>query len=543
MTSTTSGTDLTRVIEQVGKDKGISKEVLIEALETAMVHAARKKYGLERDIEAKFNADSGEVEIFEFRTAIADEDDAENETQIKLTDARKLDPEAQPGDSLGIKLTLDQQTFGRIAAQTAKQVIIQKVRDAEREMTYNEYKDRKGELVTGITRRFEKGNIIVDLGRAEAILPSREQIPGENYRVGDRIQAFFLDIRKASRDPQIVLSRSHPGLLMKLFEMEVPEIYEGIVTIEAAAREPGARAKIAVKSRDRDVDPVGACVGVKGSRVQRVVQELRGEKIDIIPFDEEPARFVCNAIQPAQVAKVIIDEENRTMEIIVPDDQLSLAIGKKGQNVRLAAQLTGWKIDITSETKAHERSRRAQDSLGKIEGVDRQTAEMLYKHGFHSAREVTEVDSESLAGIPGFDSDRAEKVIASARKVAEVEETEARARILEKKSSPDSVGTLTDNQRKLLEIRGIGPETIKALSLGGYDSPEKIARAELDHLAEATGIGTKKARQLKSAADQYVTSGGVPQEEEEDDRPKSDVTNPEAVVAPGGPVGSTGRGE
>ncbi len=527
--------DLNRVITEIGRDKGIAKEVLVEALETAMVHAAKKKYGLERDIEAKFNEETGEIEIFEFRKAV--EGEPENETELTWDAAKKLDPDCQPGDSIGIKLELDQATFGRIAAQTAKQVIIQKVRDAEREMTYNEYKDRKGELVTGIVRRFEKGNIIVDLGKAEAILPTREQIPGENYRVGDRIQAFFLDIRKASRDPQIVLSRTHPGLLMKLFEMEVPEIYEGIVTIEAAAREPGARAKIAVKSRDRDVDPVGACVGVKGSRVQRVVQELRGEKIDIIPFDEEPARFVCNAIQPAQVAKVIIDEENRTMEIIVPDDQLSLAIGKKGQNVRLAAQLTGWKIDITSETKALERSRRAQESLGKIDGVDRGTAELLYKHGFHSAREVTEVDVESLANIPGFDEAKAKQVIDSARKVADVEESEARVRILAKKAGSDKA--LNEAQKKLLEIRGVDAELVRALAPAGFDSAQALAAADIEKLADLSGIGTKKARQLKHAAELYVQSGGVPQEEEEDDRPKSEQTNPEISIGPGGPIGST----
>jgi len=534
-------TNLLGVIKEIGAEKGISKEVLIEALETAMVHAARKKYGLERDIEAKFSDETGEIEIFEFRTAV--EGEPENETQVRLEEARKLDPDCAPGDSIGIKLELDQATFGRIAAQTAKQVIIQKVRDAEREMTYNEYKDRKGELCTGVVRRFEKGNIIVEIGKAEAILPSREQIPGENYRVGDRIQAFFLDIRKASRDPQIVLSRSHPGLLMKLFEMEVPEIYEGIVTIEAAAREPGARAKIAVKSRDRDVDPVGACVGVKGSRVQRVVQELRGEKIDIIPYDEEPARFVCNAIQPAQVAKVIIDEENRTMEIIVPDDQLSLAIGKKGQNVRLAAQLTGWKIDITSETKALERSRRAQESLGKIAGVDRGTAEMLYKHGFHSAREVTEVDVDSLAHIPGFDADRAAKVIESARKVAEVEETDARGRIYGKKASSEELATLTEANRRLLDIRGISPALIRLLVQTGYESPEKISAADLEQLAEVTGVGTKKARQMKHAAEVYIQTGGVPQEEEEDDRPKSDQTNPEMVLPVAGPIGASNVGK
>ncbi len=339
--------DLNRVIEQVGKDKGIGKEILIEALENALLSAAKKEFGPQREIEARYNEQLGEVELFQFKTVV--EQVQNTYTEISLEDAREIDPEAQVGDSLGIKM--DSASFGRIAAQTAKQVIIQKVRDAERDIIYNEFQERQGELVNGIVQRFERGNIIVDLGRTEAVLLPRDQVPREAYRQGDRIRAYVMDIKKTPKGPQILLSRTHPGLLIKLFELEVPEISEGIVKIEAAAREPGGRAKIAVSSRDPDVDPVGACVGMKGSRVQAVVQELRGEKIDIVPYSEDPIRFVVNALAPAEVSDVRVDEENRTMEVLVADDQLSLAIGKRGQNVRLAAKLTGWKLDIKSESR------------------------------------------------------------------------------------------------------------------------------------------------------------------------------------------------
>jgi N utilization substance protein A len=306
--------------------------------------------------------------------------------------------------------------------------IILGVRAAARENVYNEYKDRKGELITGIVRRFERGNIIVDLGRTEAILPVREQVPRESYRAGDRIVAYVVDIDKGARGPQIILSRTHKGLLEKLFEMEVPEIYEKIVRIESSAREPGARAKIAVSSRDRDVDPVGACVGMKGSRVQAVVQELRGEKIDIVPYSEDPARFVCNAIAPAEVSRVIIDAENHTMELVVPDDKLSLAIGKKGQNVRLASQLTGWRIDIHSESKVKQLEEQALRSMASIDGVGQDLANTMFKLGWRSAQEVADANESELAGIPGLgglEAARRIKEQAARRVVEEREERRA----------------------------------------------------------------------------------------------------------------------
>jgi len=417
--------DLARLVDTVHREKNIPRDILIEVLESAMIAAGRKRFGMERDLEAQFNEDLGEVELFEFRTVV--EEVGNDETEISIDLARIADPECEVGDSLGIKVGVED--LGRIAAQTAKQVIIQKIRDAEREMTFNEFKDRKGELITGIVRRFEKGNIVVDLGRAEAILPKREQVQTETYRQGDRIQAYVLDITRASRSPQVVLSRVHPGLLMKLFELEVPEIYEGIVRIEACAREPGHRAKIAVSSMDRDVDPVGACVGLKGSRVQAVVQELRGEAIDIIPFHPDPARFIVHAISPANVSRVFIDEHTHSMELIVPDDQLSKAIGRRGQNVRLAAQLTGWRIDIFSETRHAEVTSTARSELTRVAGLDDEAVELIIRHGYRTAQELYDAEPYEIGGILDIEDEDAEKLIEAAGAVLDTLIQEDRERL------------------------------------------------------------------------------------------------------------------
>ncbi len=340
--------NLANIIDQVGKDKGIEKEVLIDALESAMLKAAEKRFGATKEIEAHYQEETGEIELFLFKTVVENVEDPDLE--ILLEEARGLDKEVALEDSIGVKL--DAKEFGRIDAQTAKQIIIQKVREAERDIVFREYSDKKGEVITGIVHRFERGDIIVDLGRAEAVLPKREQVKREGYRQGERVRGIVLDVKNDSRGPQVVMSRTHPGFLMKIFQMEVPEIYEGIVEIKGAAREPGDRAKIAVVSHNSDVDPVGACVGVKGSRVQAVVQELKGEKIDIIHWSDDSAIFVKNTLSPAVISRVITDQDEHSMEVVVPDDQLSLAIGKKGQNVRLAAKLTGWKIDIRTETES-----------------------------------------------------------------------------------------------------------------------------------------------------------------------------------------------
>src|SRR5262252_10766325 len=410
--------DLNRVIEQVSKEKGIDRQIIVKALEEAMLSAAKKTFGHEKNIEAKFNTDLGEVELFEIKTVVEVVEDAEN--QVTLAEARaKLDPDAEIGDELLAKLSAEK--FGRIAAQAAKQNIIQKVREAERGIIFNEFKDRKGELFSGIVQRFERKNIIVNLGRTDAILPEKEQIPRERYRQGDRIRAFILDVELTSKGPQIVLSRTHPGLLIKLFRQEVPEIYEGIVEVKGAAREPGGRAKIAVTSHDRDVDPVGACVGMRGTRVQAVVQELRGERIDIVLWRSDPAEYVCRALAPAQVSKIIMDEDGGAMEVVVPDDQFSLAIGKKGQNVRLAAHLTGWKLDLRSESEAEAEAQQARASLTAIAGVGDVTAELLYQNGFKSAADLAASEEDTVADIEGIGPERAGAILAAARAHVEQE--------------------------------------------------------------------------------------------------------------------------
>ena len=342
--------NLKHTIDQIVKEKAIDKLIIVEALEQAVLTAANKKYRNTRELEAHYNEEIGEVELFEFVTVVEEVQDSYKE--IDLDEARESDPEVEVGDSLGMKM--DASGFSRIAAQTAKQVIIQRVREAERETIFADFKDRIGELINGVVRRFEKGDLIIDLGRAEALLLHKEQAPREVYRQGDRVKALITDIRMTTKGPQILLSRVHPNVIVKLFEAEVPEIAEGIVEVMGVVREPGSRTKIAVYSHDSDVDPVGACVGMRGSRVQNVVSELRGEKIDIIPWSDDIARFACNSLAPAAVTKVYVDEENREMEIVVADDQLSLAIGKRGQNVRLAAKLISWKIDIKSESRAAE---------------------------------------------------------------------------------------------------------------------------------------------------------------------------------------------
>ena len=414
--------ELSRVIEQVSKEKGIDRTIVVSAIESAMLSAAKKIIGPTVHLEAKFNPEVGEVELFKILTVV--EEVTDPETQITQENARaNLDPDAEIGDELLEKLD---QSYGRIAAQAAKQSLIQRLRDAERDIIYNEFKDRKGELThSGIVQRFEKKNIIVNLGRTDAILPEKEQIPRERYRQGDRIRAYILEVEMTSKGPQIVLSRTHPGFLMKLFEQEVPEVYEGIVEIKGAAREPGGRAKIAVVSNDADVDPVGACVGMKGTRVQSVVQELRGEKIDIVHWTPDPAEFVCRGLAPAKVAKIIMDEDEKSMEVIVPDDQLSLAIGRKGQNVRLASRLTGFKLDVRSESEADEEARYARASLTSVPGIGDVAAELLYQNGFKSAEEVAQSDEPALAEIEGLGPEKVASILKAARAFVEAKQQEA----------------------------------------------------------------------------------------------------------------------
>jgi N utilization substance protein A len=403
-------TDLLRAIDQVGRDKGIDSKILIEALEEAVRSAVKKKFGPDYELEVSFNREMGEIEVFEFKEVV--EKVTDEGLQVSLEEARKLDPESEIGDSLGMKMDTD--TLGRIAAQSAKQVIMQRLREAERDAVYGDFKDRKGEIINGIVQHFDKGSIIANLGKAEAELPLKEQIPKETYTQGDRVRAYIYDVKQFSRGPQIILSRTHPNFLSALFESEVPEISEGIVTIMQVAREPGSRAKIAVASKDRDVDPVGACVGMKGSRVQAVVQELRGEKIDIVPWDPDPAKFVCNALAPAEIIRVVVDEENRSMEVVVPDDQLSLAIGKRGQNVRLASRVTNWKLDVSSDSEYSQALTEGYKSLLKLSGVGEKLAITLYEMGFRSAGDIAKVEPADLTTVKGIGEKKAKELIQGA---------------------------------------------------------------------------------------------------------------------------------
>ena len=410
--------ELKRLIEQMGKDKGIEKEVIIEALESAILTAARKKLGAKVELESRYNEEAGELEVFQFKTVV--EKVVDSETQISLEQAKgELDEEAEPGDSLGMKI--DAASFGRIAVQTAKQIIIQKVKDAERDKIYDEYKDKKSQVASGFVQRFEGGSIIVNLGRAEAVIPPSEQIHRETYKRGDRIRAYIVDVKKISKGPQIVLSRTHPGFLRALFEIEVPEISEGFIEIVNVAREPGNRSKISVRTLDKDIDPVGACVGMRGSRVQSVVQELKGEKIDIVPFSEDSVKYICSALSPAKVSKVFMYEDERSMEVIVPDDQLSLAIGKSGQNVRLAVRLTGWKIDVKNESMLQKQAEEGPKVLMKIPDLDEASAELLFKEGYKSVSALSSADPEALKAIPGMDAEKVQGIIERAAQVMEKE--------------------------------------------------------------------------------------------------------------------------
>ena len=484
--------NLNYVIEQVGKDKGIDRKVFIEALEQAVLTASRKKYGHQGEIEVHYNEEIGEIELFQFKQVV--EEVVNPSSEIFIKEARALDNEVQIGDSLGVKLDTD---FGRIGAQTAKQVIIQKVRDAERENVYNEFKDRKGDLISGAVQRMEKGSIYINIGRAEAVLLSKEQIPGEVYRQGERIRAYILDVQKNSKGPQIFLSRTHPGFLIKLFEMEVPEISEGVIKVISAAREPGGRAKISVYSSSRDVDPVGACVGMKGSRVLNVVQELRGERIDIIPWAQDQAKYVCNALSPAKISRVYIDEENRYMEMVVADDQLSLSIGKKGQNVRLASKLTGWKIDIKSESRMEKISNEILEKYKNLPYIGDVHSRILYNEGFRSIKEVSEVDPEELAKVLGIDKEKASEIVEKAFQLARKEEGPEVSR----ESGPPIGESGSD---PVDQIEGVGEKTAEILGTNGFKTIQDILKTDVEKLSSLPGIGIKKAEKLIQAARHYV---------------------------------------
>jgi N utilization substance protein A len=420
--------ELLQIADAVAREKAIDRSIVIAAMEDAIQKAARSRYGSETEVRAEINPKTGEMRLSRLMLVV---DNVENDsTQISVEDAKRRNPAAQAGDY--IAEALPPLEYGRIAAQSAKQVIVQKVREAERDRQYQEYKDRISDIVNGIVKRVEYGNVIVDLGRGEAIVRRDEMLPREVFRNGDRIRAFIYDVRREARGPQIFLSRTHPQFMSKLFAQEVPEIYDGIVEVKAVARDPGSRAKIAVISRDSSVDPVGACVGMRGSRVQAVVNELQGEKIDIIPWTHDPANFVVNALAPAEVAKVVLDEDRQRMEVVVPDQQLSLAIGRRGQNVRLASQLTGWDIDIVTEQEESENRQAEFEKRTKLFvetlNVDEVVAQLLASEGFKSVEELAIVDAKEIAGIEGFDEDTAGELQNRANEFLAAQEAELDAK-------------------------------------------------------------------------------------------------------------------
>lgn len=511
--------DLFQAIEQIGREKGIDVNVIIEAVEDAYVAASRKVFRSKEELSSRFNKKDGSISVFAVKRVV---EEVENEDlEISLAEGKKFDPNAVI-DSL-VEIPKPTAELGRIAAQAAKQVLYQKVREAERENVYREFSERIGEIVNGIVKRFERGDVIVDLGRTEASLQKKEQSRAEHYNQGDRVRAVIVSVDRATKGPQVILSRTDPLLLKRLFEMEVPEIYDGTVIIESAARDPGDRAKVAVRSKDRDVDPVGACVGIKGSRVQSIIRELRGEKIDIVQYSEDAQQFVANALNPASISRVaIIDEANKILEVMVEDGQLSQAIGKKGQNVRLASRLTGWRIDIKSESdkKAEveaamfRMTRTAQDLL-VIPGVGEKTAENLFAADYRLPEEIAGATLKELAAVPSVGEKTAEKILASAgayvaelKAIKEAEEAQrkaeeeaARAALLEQEEARRAA------DKAVLEgIGAVAPENDETLT-------QDAAVEDKDAVAatEDTGSGAEAASEEPEGDD----AGGEPDQKKE----------------------------
>lgn len=471
MAVTANKIELMQIADAVAREKSIDKMIVIEAMEDALSRAARSRYGQETNVRAEIDPQTGETKLWRLMEVV---EEVENDAaEISLKDALKQNPEAEVGAFLSDPLPpVD---FGRVAALAAKQVITQKVRDAERDNQYNDYKDRIGEVISGLIKRIEYGHVIVDLGRGEAIIRRDQQIPREPLRQGDRVRAYIADVRREQRGPQIFLSRSHPQFMARLFEQEVPEVYDGVIEIKAVARDPGSRAKIGVYSNDGSIDPVGACVGMRGSRVQAVVGELGGEKIDIVPWSEDTATFVVNALAPAEVAKVVLDEELERIEVVVPDEQLSLAIGRRGQNVRLASQLSGYEIDImTEEEESAKRQKEYAERSAlfmKVLDVDDMIANLLVSEGFTRIEEIAYVEIEEIAEIEGFDEETAQELQARALDWLEKERQELDARRLE-------LGVEDD----LLTIEGLTLKMAIALADEGVKTTEDFAGCVADDL-------------------------------------------------------------
>jgi len=483
--------DILQVADAVSREKGIDREEVIGAMEEAIQKAARSKYGHESEVRAAVDRSTGEIKLSRYRIVVEDDAEIENESvQVPVSRAQRIQPGAKAGDEIIDDLPpLD---FGRIAAQTAKQVIVQRVRDAERRRQYAEYKDRVGEIVSGVIKRVDFGNISVDLGRAEAVIRRDETIPREHLKNGDRVRAYIADVREEQRGPQIFLSRTHPQFMAQLFKQEVPEIYDGVIEIKAVARDPGSRAKIAVITHDHSIDPVGACVGMRGSRVQAVVAELQGEKIDIIPWTEDTATFVVNALAPAEVAKVVLDEDNKRIDVVVPEDQQSLAIGRRGQNVRLASILSGWNIDIMTEDE--ESAKRIEETTQRSEmfmnalDVDDMIAHLLISEGFYAIEDVAYIDLSELAGIEGFNEDIATELQNRARGFIEEREKKLKERAKELKIA-----------KELLEHAELDLESVVKLGEADVKTLDDLGDLAGDELVEIVGekvINVAKANDI-----------------------------------------------
>ena len=490
--------ELLQIADAVAREKSIDRSIVIAAMEDAIAKAARARYGSETDVHAEIDAKKGELRLSRHMLVVEQVENSSN--QISLKDAQRANPGAQIGDTIAD--TLPPLEYGRIAAQSAKQVIVQKVREAERDRQYQEFKDRIGEIVNGVVKRVEYGSVIVDLGRGEAIVRRDEMLPREVFRNGDRVRSYIFDVRRETRGPQIFLSRTHPQFMAKLFEQEVPEIYDGIIEIKAVARDPGSRAKIAVLSNDNSIDPVGACVGMRGSRVQAVVNELQGEKIDIIKWSPDPATFIVNALAPAEVAKVVLDEEANAVEVVVPTDQLSLAIGRRGQNVRLASQLTGYDIDILTEEEESERRQkefreRSQLFIDSLD-VDETLAQLLVTEGFTKVEELAYLPVEELAEIEGFDGDIANELHERA-----VEYIEKRNSEMEEKRKALGVGD------DVAGIEGLTPPMLVALGEKGVKTLDDLGDLAGDELQEIVGEGlsNEDANAIIMAARQHWFDG------------------------------------
>ncbi len=471
--------ELLQMADLLAREKGISRDDVLHAMEFAIARAGRSKYGPQYDVRASIDRKTGEIKMARYTKVV--ETVEEEGTQISLTDAQKINPSLKLGDE--IIDPLPPMDFGRIAAQTAKQVIVQKVRDAERVRQYNDFKDKVGEIVHGTVKRIEMGNVIVDLGRAEAVLRRDELIPGEAFHVGDRVRAYLMDVRQETRGPQIFLSRSHPNFMAKLFAGEVPEVYDGIIEIKAVARDPGSRAKVAVYSKDSSIDPRGACIGMRGVRVQAIVTELQGEKIDVVHWSSDPAKFIINALAPSEVLKIVLDEDTKNVEVVVPDDQLSQAIGRRGQNVRLTSVLTGWHIDVLTE--AQESEHRQQEAKGRVElftsalDVDDMIAHLLIQEGFTKIEEIAYVPLDELASIEGFDEALATEL-----------QNRAKAYLDEKNTYLEKELTQLNLAEDLKTLEGLSLEVLVKLGQKGIKTLDDFADLAVDELLEIVGSET-----------------------------------------------------